>query len=192
MGGPRRSFLPVGSRFPPKRQSGWGSNHEAPRYPGTYTCRYTRTCPQKPCSLQSLRAHPRGQLGPPGPLCSLALPCPSLLIAPLAKQLCAPFPLCLTCRFKFPPLNTRRLALVSPSPPPTTPRLSSHFQFFNLLIHRRHIAPPVHSLSCTASEHRHRIFSDYFHLFSYGSTGLDWIGLDWTGLATHWSTHSWK
>lgn len=87
----------------------------------------------------------------------------------------APFPLCLVCRFRFPPLNTRRLALVSPSPPPTTPRLSSHFRFFNLPIHRRPIAsPPIHSLSCTVSEHRNRIFPEDFHLFTCRSSGLDW------------------
>lgn len=73
---------------------------------------------------------------------------------------------------------------MSPSPPPTTPRLSSHFQFFNLPVHRRPVAgPPLLSLSGTASEHRIRIFPDD------SSICVPVDRLDWQRAAT---THSWR
>jgi hypothetical protein len=181
----------VGSRFPSRAaESGWvGSNNAAPTYLCTCLgmkvlyrqanmCTYTSThiptlgtCAHNPCSPQSLQAHPRGQLGPPGPLCFLALPAPAFTLLLSLSNSCAPFLPCLSCRFRFPPLNTRPLPLVSPLPPLVSP----HFQFFNLLFIG---APYIHSLPCTASEHRHHIISDDFHLFSYTPTGLDWTGLD--------------
>lgn len=140
-----------------------------------------RTCPQKACKPTSGPARatwasvlPRAPLSQP-----LTTPLTTHLPRP-AWPAHAPFPLCLVCRFRFPPLNTRRPALVSPSPPPTTPRLSSHFRFFNLPVHRRPIAssPSKYILFLTLFLN---IGIAYFQRTSIclPVDHLGWTGLDW-------------
>lgn len=147
-----------------------------------------RTCrPQEPASPPRGPARatwasvlPRATLSQP-----LAAPPTTHLPRP-AWPAHAPFPLCLVCRFRFPPLNTRLLALVTIT---TTPRLSSHFRFFNLPVHRRPIAHPQYVLFLTLLLNIAIAYiQDDFHLFTCQSTRLHWTGL----ATTHWTTHNWK